>query len=144
MPDVFLPEKRSAVMALIRSKGNRSTELRFAKLMRDQGVKGWRRSFPLEGKPDFVFPKARLAIFIEGCFWHGCATHGRRSNAQQPYWIDKIARNQRRDRAVSRQLREKHWRVLRIWEHALQVRHQSRTLNRLKRALNCVNSVVRA
>jgi DNA mismatch endonuclease (patch repair protein) len=65
-----------------------------------------------------VFPKQRLAVFVDGCFWHGCAIHGRvpgGSNAR--YWTMKLARNQQRDAEDSRLLGEAGWTVLRVWEH---------------------------
>ncbi len=77
MADVFSKSKRSKVMAAIRSKGNKDTELRLAFILRAYGIKGWRRHYPLPGKPDFVFPKQRLAVFVDGCFWHSCPKHGR-------------------------------------------------------------------
>jgi DNA mismatch endonuclease (patch repair protein) len=75
MSDVFTPQKRSAVMSLIRGRGNKETELKLITLMRAHGIGGWRRGSKLPGRPDFVFPRERLAVFIDGCFWHGCAIH---------------------------------------------------------------------
>ena len=72
MTDVFSKKKRSQVMAAIRSKGNKTTELRLASILRAHGISGWRRHQPLFGKPDFVFRRERLAVFVDGCFWHGC------------------------------------------------------------------------
>jgi len=66
MPDVFSKSKRSAVMAAIRSKGNKDTELAFLKLLRAGGIKGWRRHAVLPGRPDFVFRRQRVAIFVDG------------------------------------------------------------------------------
>ncbi|MGD1088257.1 MAG: hypothetical protein ABR955_05975 [Verrucomicrobiota bacterium] len=71
MADTISKQKRSELMARVRAHGNKSTEILFAKLMRTCGCKGWRRRFPLFGNPDFVFQKKRLAVFIDGCFWHG-------------------------------------------------------------------------
>lgn len=68
-------------------------------------------------RPDIVFPTQRLAVFVDGCFWHGCPDHGTRPRANQAYWAMKLARNQERDQRVSRVLAEAHWLVLRIWEH---------------------------
>ena len=66
MPDVFTQSKRSEVMSRIRGKGNRSTELKLLKLFREHGISGWRRHQPLPGRPDFVFPKELLAVFVDG------------------------------------------------------------------------------
>ena len=70
MADVFTQAKRSEVMSRIRSRGNRDTELALAKLFRRHGITGWRRNQHVFGKPDFIFPKLHMAVFVDGCFWH--------------------------------------------------------------------------
>ncbi len=119
MADVFTKKKRSQVMAAIRSKGNKATELRLASILRAARVTGWRRHQPFPGHPDFIFRHARLAIFVDGCFWHGCRWHCRIPSSNRQYWHLKIKRNKKRDLAVRKLLRLRGWRVLRIWEHAL-------------------------
>ena len=119
MSDVFTPEKRSAVMSSIRGKGNRSTELRLIQLMRDARITGWRRGSKLPGRPDFVFAKARLAIFVDGDFWHGHPRNFRLPTINREFWEKKIETNKKRDRTVGRLLRAKGWTVLRIWESTL-------------------------
>jgi DNA mismatch endonuclease (patch repair protein) len=69
MADVFDKETRSAVMSKIRSKGNKSTEMRLIEVFAELGIKGWRRNYPVKGHPDFVFPKMRIAVFVDGCFY---------------------------------------------------------------------------
>lgn len=135
MADVFTPAKRSAVMSLIRSRGNRDTELRMIALFRAHGLTGWRRAAALPGKPDFVFRAAKLALFVDGCFWHGCPRHGRVPDSRREYWLPKLARNKARDRAVTCTLRAAGWRVLRVWECALSAKRQAATLRRIARAL---------
>ena len=135
MADVFTKAKRSAVMSLIRSRGNRATELRLIALMREHGITGWRRGAPLPGKPDFVFHAAKLAVFVDGCFWHGCPRHARTPKTRVPFWTTKLTRNVQRDRAVSRALRASGWTVLRIWECALVRSRAGRTLARITHAL---------
>ncbi len=122
-------------MAAIRSRGNRSTEMRLIALMRLHRIRGWRRGAMLPGRPDFVFPKSRLAVFVDGCFWHGCPQHGVRPKKNAGFWREKITRNRARDREVLRALRALDWRVIRIWEHALASKHQARTLARISRLL---------
>jgi len=124
MADVFSKAKRSEVMAAIRSRGNRDTEVCLAGILRAGGIKGWRRHVALRGRPDFVFHKDRVAVFVDGCFWHGCPQHGRKPDSNKRYWNAKIARNKARDRAVTRALKSAGWRVLRIWEHELRVRNR--------------------
>jgi DNA mismatch endonuclease (patch repair protein) len=119
MPDVFTKQKRSEVMAAIRSSGNRATELRLIAILRDHGITGWRRHQAVPGKPDFVFRRERLAVFVDGCFWHGCPRHLRLPHSHRSYWKSKIDRNIERDRETARHLRNSGWRVLRVWEHAL-------------------------
>lgn len=135
MPDVFTPAKRSAVMALIRAHGNKDTELRLIAIFRANGITGWRRHRPLFGKPDFVFPARKLAVFVDGCFWHGCPIHGTSPKQNAKFWREKIARNRARDRLVNRTLRASGWRVLRLWEHDLARKREPRLLARLHRAL---------
>jgi DNA mismatch endonuclease (patch repair protein) len=134
MADIFSKKKRSAVMAAVRSKGNRSTELKLIAIMKQHHIKGWRRNYELFGKPDFVFPRERLAVFVDGCFWHGCPQHGTMPESNADFWREKIARNKRRDRKVSATLRSKGWRVLRIWEHDTK-QGVARTSRRICKAL---------
>jgi DNA mismatch endonuclease (patch repair protein) len=129
--DIFSKRKRSAVMSAIRSRGNRATELRLISIFRAHGITGWRRGSRLTGKPDFVFPQLRLAVFVDGCFWHGCPVHGTQPKQHAKFWREKLARNRARDPT----LRGLGWRVVRIWEHALQRKHGRRLAARLDRYL---------
>src|SRR5208283_3651906 len=88
-------------------------------LFRIAGITGWRRNYGLVGKPDFVFPKEKIAMFVDGCFCHGCTKHRRKPKSNQQYWTIKIDRNTRRDKSITKALREKGWAVVRIWEHEL-------------------------
>lgn len=128
-------EVRSRTMSRIRSRGNRSTELRLIALMKAYGIKGWRRHLPLPGTPDFVFRKERLAVFVDGCFWHGCPNCYTAPQDNKGFWQEKIRSNRQRDRRVVRELRQRGWRVLRIWEHALRPENEARTMRRFQRAL---------
>ncbi len=122
-------------MSKVRSKGNASTEQRFIALLRAHGLTGWRRSIPLLGKPDFVFRAERVAVFVDGCFWHGCPRHGRTPKTRVEFWTPKLARNKARDRFVSRTLRAAGWKVLRVWECALTRKRAASTAARVVRAL---------
>ena len=117
MSDVFSRKKRSEVMSRIRGSGNLSTELRLIKLLRANGLSGWRRKHPLPGKPDFVFPEPGLCVFVDGCFWHGCPDHSSRPKTNARYWSDKVQINYRRDRQTDDLLKGAGWTVVRIWEH---------------------------
>lgn len=137
MADVFTPEKRSAVMSQIRSSGNRDTELRMIKVFRANGIRGWRRRQQLFGKPDFVFRRERIAVFVDGCFWHGCPkrTHSPLPRNRALWWAEKLSRNKKRDRVVTRTLRAQGWRVLRVWECSLVSKNVGRTAQTLKRCI---------
>ena len=134
MSDVFTKAKRSEVMSRIRSRGNEATEVALAKLFRRHGIKGWRRHQPVFGKPDFIFQKLRLAVFVDGCFWHGCPKHRTQPKGNAAFWKKKFARNQARDELVNRTLRRAGWQVLRIWEHELSNKNEARLLRRFQRA----------
>jgi DNA mismatch endonuclease (patch repair protein) len=122
MADIFSKQERSAVMSKIRGRGNRDTELRLATLMRRAGLKGWRRHLPLPGRPDFAFPREKVAIFVDGCFWHGCPKHCKRPASNAKFWRAKLAANVRRDSRANAALRRQGWRVMRVWEHDLEKR----------------------
>ena len=145
MPDIFTKAKRSDVMSRIRSRGNQATELALMRVFRAEGITGWRRHFEIRkaesGKqkfkvrPDFVFPKLRVAVFVDGCFWHGCPKHGTKPKSNAAFWRKKFARNIARDRLVTQTLRRDGRRVLRIWEHELARKNEARLLRRIRNVL---------
>src|SRR5437879_5308520 len=120
-------------MAAIRSRGNKATELKLVAMLRAARITGWRRHQPLPGRPDFVFRRARLVLFIDGCFWHGCRWHCRMPEDNRNYWTRKISKNITRDRASTKALRAAGWRVLRLWGHALS--NPDAVLNRINSQL---------
>jgi DNA mismatch endonuclease (patch repair protein) len=131
--DTFSKAERSRIMAAVRSHGNRATEANLVALLRRHGFGGWRRRQKLPGKPDFLFRKQKIALFIDGCFWHGCARHLRMPASNRAYWLSKISRNKARDKRVNRELRRRGWTVIRVWEHDLH--NEARLAQRLSRAL---------
>lgn len=114
MPDRLTRGERSAHMARIKGSGTlaekaihdaaRRARLRFTK------------HAAMPGRPDLVLPRNRVAVFVHGCFWHGCPKHYRRPSTHLEYWDAKLAGNMRRDRRVARALRKEGWAVLTIWE----------------------------
>jgi DNA mismatch endonuclease (patch repair protein) len=116
MSDTFSPEKRSEVMRQVKSKRNKSTELRLVKYFKENGIKGWRRNYKLLGHPDFVFLKHRIALFADGCFWHGHDCRNTRPKQNQAYWTAKREKNIKRDQEVNERLSAKGWTVIRLWE----------------------------
>jgi DNA mismatch endonuclease, patch repair protein len=137
MPDVFTVAKRSSVMAQIRGRGNRDTELALAKLLHAAKITGWRRHVAILGKPDFVFRHQRVAVFVDGCFWHGCPKpkHSPMPKGNADFWFRKLSSNRTRDRFVTRTLRAQGWTVIRIWEHELTGGSAVRIVARIKAAL---------
>lgn len=97
-----------------------SLEQELASSMWAVGVRGWRRSFRVEKtRPDFVFPRRRLAVFVDGCFWHGCPECQRRPASNSDYWDAKLDRNAQRDREQDARLIAAGWMVLRFWGHEI-------------------------
>jgi DNA mismatch endonuclease, patch repair protein len=124
---------RSQNMASIRSKGNKTTEGAFVDILRAEKIKGWRRHMPMLGRPDFVFRRSKLLVFVDGCFWHGCKQCYQAPRHNADYWARKIGGNRSRDAAVSKSHREGQWTVCRIWEHSL--RDRRKTTERLRKFL---------
>ena len=137
MSDIWSKKKRSEVMSLIHSGGNKATELRLIEIFSEYGITGWRRNQPLLGKPDFTFRRERAVVFVDGCFWHGCPKCYRRPKSNRKFWDEKIATNRKRARFVNRALRGLGWRVVRIWQH--QLNKSARIAARVKRALSLVD-----
>ncbi len=116
MADVFNKEKRSDIMKHVRSTGNKSTELKLIEVFHSLGIKGWRRNYSVIGHPDFVFPHRRVAVFVDGCFWHGHDCRNTRPSDNAEYWIAKRERNKRHDAEINARFESRGWTVLRIWE----------------------------
>lgn len=102
-------------MRRVRAKDT-SCEVRFRKRLFARGLR-YRLHANLPGRPDIVFPAARVAVFVDGCFWHRCAEHCRIPATNRAYWERKIARNRERDAEADAALRAMGWRPIRIWEH---------------------------
>jgi DNA mismatch endonuclease, patch repair protein len=120
MTDTLSREDRSLLMTAVKSKGNASTELRALDVLRGKGIVGWRRHPAyIAGKPDFYFPTQKVALFIDGCFWHGCPRCGRLPKSRLKFWRAKIIANRRRDTVVNRTLAKRKICVIRVWEHEL-------------------------
>lgn len=115
MTDCFTKEKRSKVMSKIKSK-NTKPELKLRKALWAKGYR-YRIHTKLHGKPDITFPSRKIAIFIDGCFWHKCPKCYKKPKSNQKYWIPKIERNVERDKENIRNLKKLGWKTIRIWEH---------------------------
>ena len=130
MPDVHTTEVRSFNMSRIRGKGNKKTEVRLAGLLRKAGISGWRRHLPIPGRPDFSFCQQKVAVFVDGCFWHGCPKCFRLPKHNRAFWKAKIEGNRRRDRSVNERLRRLGWKVIRIRE--CQLKHSDRVVSNIR------------
>ncbi len=118
MVDVLTPEQRQRCMSRVRSK-NTGIEIALRKALWAIGIR-FRLNAKLPGKPDLVFIGAKLAVFVDGCYWHGCPEHGQVPQTNESFWREKIDRNVARDAAVNIQLETDGWRVLRFWEHEIE------------------------
>lgn len=119
---------RSETMARVRSR-HTSPELRLRKALWAEGVR-FRVAVPLPGTPDIVIPSRKIAVFVDGCFWHGCPVHYTSPVANADFWRSKLARNQARDAAADAALKNLGWRVVRLWEHEVE-EHLTRVVRRL-------------
>ena len=136
MADIFDKKTRSNIMSKVRSKGNKSTELKLIDYFKEIGLKGWRRNYKLFGKPDFTFPKKRVVVFVDGCFWHGHSCRNTTPKDNAAYWESKIERNKQRDKLVTETLSSKNWKVYRIWECQLKKKNKEKLLEVLREIKN--------
>ncbi|MEI6632826.1 MAG: very short patch repair endonuclease [Chlamydiota bacterium] len=127
--DKYTVSVRSRIMAAVKPRGNKSTELQMVGLLRRHGFVGWRRHYPVLGTPDFCWPSKKTAMFVDGCFWHGCPRFDRKPRSNIAFWKAKIERNRQHDRRITSTLKRLGWTVLRIWECQV---NSARTLSRLK------------
>lgn len=126
-------------MSAIRSKGNETTEIAMIRIFRKDKIVGWRRNYKLQGKPDFVFPKDKLVVFVDGCFWHGHTCLKPRDSLKEGFWKEKIERNKKRGKLVNKVLKAENWKVIRVWECEIKKKKYRRKLNLIKRLLTNVN-----
>lgn len=103
-------------MSKIRGK-NTGPEVKLRKLLWSQGIRGYRTHYNVSGKPDIVFIKKKIAIFIDGCFWHKCPVCFQEPETRKEFWMKKIQSNVERDKKVNEQLKVEGWTVMRFWEH---------------------------
>ena len=136
MGDVFSKEKRSQVMKAVKSRNAKTTELKMLQVFKDLHIIGWRRTYPLVGKPDFVFPKKRIAVFVDGCFWHGHDCRNVTPKENSDFWEKKRRYNKSHDEEVAKILTTKGWDVIRIWECELKRKNKEILIAKLAELLN--------
>jgi DNA mismatch endonuclease (patch repair protein) len=110
-------EQRSRIMAAVPQRDT-ALEVAFRRVLHACGLRfRLPRGRTLPGSPDVVFPAARVAVFVDGCFWHGCPVHGTKPKANAAFWAAKIDRNRKRDAQVDERLAALGWQAVRVWEH---------------------------
>ena len=118
-------------MRAVKSKNTKTTELKLIKIFKELHVTGWRRTYPLKGKPDFVFPKKKVVVFVDGCFWHGHDCRNVIPSANADFWNTKREYNRLHDAIVTETLQKKNWTVIRIWECELKNKNREKLMEKL-------------
>lgn len=133
--DIFSKKKRSEIMSKIRSK-NSVAELMVFAYLRKNRIYFQKHYTKIVGKPDIALPRNKKAVFIDGEFWHGKDFKKRKDKLPKVYWLEKIEKNMAKDKAVNSELKDKGWRVLRIWEKEIKTkRTQEEVLSKIKNFL---------
>lgn len=133
--DVFNKQKRSEIMSHIRSKNTKAEIIVFKELNR-RGVYFQKHYKKAAGSPDIALPRKKIAIFIDGDFWHGYRFNSFKDRLPKKYWLEKIESNIKRDKRNRRLLRKDGWRVLRVWEHELKKNKIDSTIHKIIMFLN--------
>lgn len=133
MPDHMTPEQRSRAMQRVKLK-NGSLETLVQRELQAMGLRFQRHNRSLPGSPDIVFPKERVAIFVDGDFWHGWRLPAWEHKLSL-FWRDKLRANRARDQRNFRRLRESGWKVVRVWQHELKATNDGRFVHRILKAL---------
>lgn len=133
MADVLTKEQRSYNMSRIRGE-NTKPEITLRKLLYSKGLRGYRTRTSVYGKPDIVFPRFKVAVFVDGCFWHKCPRCFVRPETNKDFWRTKIDGNVRRDGKVNDRLKREGYKVIRLWEHEVK-KDASRCFKKIHDAL---------
>lgn len=132
MADVFDKEKRSQIMKQVKSRKNKSTEMKLIFEFKANNISGWRRNYPVKGHPDFVFLDKKIAIFVDGCFWHGHDCRNTKPLDNKEYWDKKRERNIKHDKEVTEIFEARGWTVIRIWECELKKKNSDILIAKIK------------
>ena len=125
MADIFSKNKRSDIMKKVRPSGNKTTEMKLIEYFSSNHITGWRRNYKVKGHPDFVFLDRKIAIFVDGCFWHGHDCRNTRPAENADYWSKKRERNIQHDKEITALFEQRGWTVIRIWECELKKKNRS-------------------
>lgn len=123
--DVFSKSKRSQIMKCVKSSGNKSTEMKLIQYFNAHHITGWRRHYKVKGHPDFVFLSKRIAVFVDGCFWHGHNCRNTRPAENAEYWDKKREKNIQHDKEITELFEARGWMVIRIWECELKKKNRA-------------------
>lgn len=134
MADVFEKIKRSEIMSAVRSKNNKSTELALIQIFKENRITGWKRNYRVKGHPDFVFLDKKIAVFVDGCFWHGHDCRNTRPSTNAEYWAKKREHNMKHDKEITDLFEKRGWTVIRIWE--CEIKKKNRDI--LIQKINCL------
>ncbi|WP_439024603.1 very short patch repair endonuclease [Bacillus halotolerans] len=132
-------EKRSNTMKAVKSK-NTKIEKVVSKEIWGRGIRFRKNVKNLKGKPDIAIKKYKIVIFIDSCFWHGCPLHGRIPKSNVEFWNNKIKRNIERDKSINQYYTKKGWNILRIWEHDLNKKKFSQTIDKIEEWIKIIKS----
>lgn len=116
--DVLTQAQRSLCMSRIRAR-NTKPEIALRTALWSLGLR-YRLHYPVSGRPDIVFLRQRLAVFVDGCFWHGCPKHSVKPKTNSTFWKEKLEKNIERDLKITALLEAQGWRVRRFWEHEIE------------------------
>ncbi|RGQ39474.1 DNA mismatch endonuclease Vsr [[Clostridium] leptum] len=142
MADVFDSKKRSDIMSKVRSNNNKSTELALIKFFKENNITGWKRNYPVKGHPDFVFLDKKIAVFVDGCFWHGHDCRNTRPSDNAEYWQKKRERNIKHDKEVTAMFENRGWTVIRIWECELKKKNRNVLFDRLSTLIDSKGDIL--
>lgn len=117
--DIFSRRKRSLIMGAIRGKDT-LLETEFRKRLSRAGLKFGKNAIRFPGKPDIIFRKKKLVVFLDGCFWHGCKKHFKIPKTNSFFWRSKIGKNMQRDIKINKFYKNMGWKVLRFWQHDIE------------------------
>lgn len=139
MADVFTEEKRSQVMKQVKPKKNKTTELKLIERFAELEITGWRRNYKVKGHPDFVFLKQKIAVFVDGCFWHGHTCRNTHPTKNAEFWDSKRLYNMKHDIEVTQRFQSRGWTVIRIWECELKTKNRGVLESKLAPLLHTSN-----
>lgn len=135
MIDVLTPEQRRLNMSRIRGTNTKPERL-LRSALHAKGLRYTLHRRDLPGCPDIVFTRRKVAVFVDGCFWHGCPKHSVKPKTNRRFWLEKISANRKRDKKVTKQLRILGWKVVRVWEHDLNNTGIHRVVRMIKRLVH--------